>query len=418
MKHRKIILPYAGGTVKISVPESRLAGVLNPNPVQSRSPAELFKNAFSEPLKAPVPGQWIHGGEQLLVIVNDASRPTPTAAVLEMMKPFLQKTRVEFLVATGTHGQATELELRLMLGSFFETHDGHTHSHDCHDNAMLDPVGTTTRGTEVRINRRVMQADKILIIGSVEPHYFAGYTGGRKGLVPGVAGYRTIEQNHSHAMSEDVRPLRLAGNPVHEDMAEAVRLLGHRDIYSVQIVLDHEDRIFAVFAGDLEATLEAAAVKAREVYGVHAADKEDIVLAAAAPPLDRDLYQSQKAMEHARHALNPGGIMILVSACVQGIGPSAFYDLLTSHPDPEEILRTIKNGYLLGHHKAARWLDLAGQVSLYCVTHLDPDIVRKLGLLPFETVQHALDRALRERPGRILVMPYATVTVPLLEKQD
>ncbi|MFC1569287.1 nickel-dependent lactate racemase [bacterium] len=407
-----IDIQYGDRCCSISIPKSRLAGILKSKSVQPVDPHIILNKALSQPVDAPMLDEFVEQNESLLIIVNDGARHTPTALILETIRPILEKVDIEFLIATGTHRYSTELELMSILGPFYQTHRSRINIHDCHRKSSLEEIGTTSRKTEVWIHRLAAYASKILVIGSVEPHYFAGFTGGRKALIPGVAGFQTVEQNHSHAMSKLSEPMKLTGNPVHEDMEEAVRLL-NKNIFSIQVVLDIHDQICAAFTGDLYGSLNIAAETCRKIYGGVISQKADIVVAVATPPLDCDLYQSQKAMEHARLALNTRGILILVSACHEGIGPDHFYQLLTSDSNPDNVLKIIQQGYKLGHHKAANWISLSRDVTLFGVTQLNPRILQSVYMHPFSSVQEALDYALQKKSGRVLVMPSASVTVPV-----
>ena len=409
-----IRIPFDNKIRNIRIPESRLAGLLEVPVFTDRDLESLSIKAFSGFVNSAPFRRFVRGREALLVIVNDITRSTPTARILNLIRPKITSASVHFLVSAGAHRAPAETELKSIMGSFYESHRTRIQIHDC-NNSPLEELGVTAHGSPVLINSHAVRASKILVIGSVEPHYFAGFTGGRKGLIPGVAGYSTIEHNHSLAMSELSQPLKLKGNPVHEDMSEAAGFLKN-EIFSIQVVTDTQARIRGVFTGDIHDSLGKAAGKAAEIYGVPCTEKADIVIAAAASPLDRDLYQSQKAMEHARIAVNSGGILILVSACREGIGPDHFVKLIRSDPDPDRVLDIIRQGYRLGHHKAYNWINLSKRVRLYGVTKLNPGILQSLHMRPFETVQAAVDQALREVPGKVLVIPSASVVVPVLSQ--
>ncbi|MBN1894739.1 DUF2088 domain-containing protein, partial [bacterium] len=246
-------------------------------------------------------------------------------------------------------------------------------------------------------------------------HYFAGFTGGRKGLFPGIAAYRSVEQNHRLAMKPGSEVMRLQGNPVHEDMLEAAGLLGDKPVFSIQAVLDGGNRVCGAFAGGLADSLHRAVQLAEKIYGVPVAGPADIVVALVDPPLDRSLYQAHKAIENTRSAVKPGGILILAAACREGIGNDSFVRLLSSSRDPEEVVREAARNYKLGFHKAARIADLAGRVSLRAVTCLEPDVLKSVFMHPFDDLQSALDAGLSEKPeSKILFVLSAGLLVPVL----
>jgi nickel-dependent lactate racemase len=212
--------------------------------------------------------------------------------------------------------------------------------------------------------------------------------------------------------------LALEGNPVHEDMEDAILALKGKEIFSIMTVLDREDRIYAATAGDITESLKAAIEKSHEVFSVEIKEKADIVVAVAPYPMDVDLYQSQKAIDNAKLALNPNGILILIAKCRSGVGHDTFVKLLSETHDPQEALDRIREKYILGYHKAAKIAEIARWANIWAVTSLDPDLMRSIFIRPFRMIQSALDAAVEEK-GRekILFMMAASMTVPKLRKR-
>lgn len=284
-------------------------------------------------------------------------------------------------------------------------------------------LGRTRFGTEVHVNRHIVEADCLLIIGSVEPHYFAGYTGGRKSLIPGLAGYRTVEQNHRWALSPDSKPLCLEGNPVHDDLMEAIALLGEKKIFSVQVVLESEGRIYAAFAGDMEATFRKAVEAANRVYVTELEEKAEVVVAVAASPLDANLYQAHKAIEHGKLALKRGGTIILVAACPEGIGPRHFYDMLTSIRSRAEIPAFLEKSkttnYTLGLHKAAKIAELLLTSEIWAMTEMPDDVLQRIHIRPVHHLQKGVEEALRKHgsKARAVILADGATCVPQIRKQ-
>ncbi|MDC7225391.1 MAG: nickel-dependent lactate racemase [Spirochaetales bacterium] len=407
-------LPWEQTEIQIALPDNCGTVVLEPNEVPVCSDANgavyeaLFSGGWDEFIKAP---------GKLLVIVNDGTRPTPTRTVLEILADELDAAGAEFIVATGVHRAPTETELEYIFGSTLERFRSCISAH----NARTDEtfvIGTTSRGTEVKLNSKVRQAERVLIIGSVEPHYFAGYTGGRKGLLPGVAAYSTIEQNHKLALSPRAQTLALHGNPVHEDMLEACRLID-KNVLTIMTVLDRNQNLYGVTAGGLEDAFDAAVQKADEVFVVPLKQQADAVIACAKYPMDIDLYQSQKAIENAKLALKSGGTLILVSACRDGIGEDTFRDLLASCPSPEAVYSKIEAGYRLGYHKAAKIAEICSKANVAAFTGLDSDVLKSVFINPVENLQQTVDELISVNQGNtkflLAVMPDASVTVPHLQ---
>ena len=278
-------------------------------------------------------------------------------------------------------------------------------------------IGTSKSGTEMWLNKRGMEADKLVMIGSVEPHYFAGYTGGRKSFLPGIASYSTIEQNHKYALLPEAKALALDGNPVHEDMIDALKVIADKPIFSIQTVLDRDRKIYAATAGHIHKSFYAAIDKATEVFCVRIESKADIVVSVAPYPMDVDLYQSQKALDNGKLALKNGGILILVSKCRTGIGHDTFYKLLSACDTAQEVLDEIDRGYKLGYHKAAKMAEIGVWAQMWGVTELPDDVMKNVLLKPFRSVQEAIDEAIKIKgdDAKVLFLMDGSITVPMIE---
>ncbi|MBO4278777.1 MAG: DUF2088 domain-containing protein, partial [Spirochaetales bacterium] len=243
----EVELSYNRKPISVEVAPEHFGAVLRLNDKKSgKGPGnaveltkEAIKGSFEKFLNLP---------GNVLVIVNDGTRPTPTRFVMDAIGPALEKEDVSFLIATGSHRAPTEQEYDFIFGSWYQIFKDRVFVHDCHAMDEMDYYGRTSRGTELYLNKLVRKASKVIVIGSVEPHYFAGYTGGRKGFLPGVAAYSSIEHNHKMALSPDAKTLALEGNPVHEDLMEAMTLV-KCPVYSIMTVLDRDHEIDTVTAG-------------------------------------------------------------------------------------------------------------------------------------------------------------------------
>ncbi len=351
-----------------------------------------------------------------ICIVNDATRTTPTAEVLEVIYPQLKDREIEFLVATGAHRAPTEEEYRGIFGRHYGEFKGRVRAHDARGDETVY-AGRTGRGTEVYINRRFRDADRVLVIGSVEPHYYAGFTGGRKAIIPGLASFRTIEQNHRLALEEGAGIMRLEGNPVEEDLEEALQLL-RKEIFSITAVTDGRGDIYAAYAGDLGETFRAAVEKAKEVYSVRVGPLADVVVTAAGPPMDKSLYQAHKALYNGALGLREGGTLILVSRCGEGIGEEGLREALVKGRDPKGVLALTNACYRLGYQTAVSISRLALKFRVWGVTDLARGGPEEAFMRPFASLQGALDEALKGQEGaRVLVLPHGPVTVPVPQPQ-
>jgi nickel-dependent lactate racemase len=283
---------------------------------------------------------------------------------------------------------------------------------------MLHSIGKTRYGNELWLNKHVMTADRIVVIGSVEPHYFAGFTGGRKSLLPGVAGYNTIEQNHKFALHTKAQALNLTGNPIHEEMLDCVKAFGQDRIFSLQMVLDNNCNVYKAFTGPIDRTFEMATQCAKGFFAARIPMMADVVVTVSQPPFDINLYQTLKSIEHGRLAMNQGGILIVVSPCREGLGPESFARLFKDHRSMDRAVQNSKSCYRLGDHNAVNLMALTKQGQVYAITEIEQRILQNAGIMSHHSLQEAIDEAMRTqgRHAKILLLMNGTLTVPIVRK--
>jgi len=399
-------IPYGHGTTSIEFTEGRPVRVVSPR----QAPADInaIKQAIANPVNFQSLESFLSDKRKLLVVVNDHTRPTPSIEALNQLP--LSGKEVTTIVAGGTHRASNSSELERIIGGNSPPYGGKVVLHNSRDTSLLKGIGKTSRGTEVFLNKLLFDTDGIIVVGSVEPHYFAGYTGGRKFLLPALAGYDSIAMNHCLAASEDSRVLALEGNPVHDDLMEALNMFGRsEDIFSIQLVLNNQHQISFASAGHIVDSFNNCVEHARQIYAPTIPNKVDITISVNTPPLDIDLYQSQKAIDNVKLAVNDGGVIILVSSCREGLGDRSFYDMLT--PGSGDL--SARAGQF-GFHKAVKLRNLSKRVNIFAVTNLEPSIPSAIGLKPFRDVQSAVEDASRLKGSdtEVLVVLEGAMTVP------
>jgi lactate racemase len=412
---KTLSIPYGDKTLSIQVPEENWGKFLAPKEILPTPFITGLKQGLEHPVDSLSLADFLEGCRSLLILINDETRPTPSGLVLEYLWPEISKYPYKILVATGTHTPSSEEGCRRIFGPLWEEVKKRLLFHDCRQEKGMIFLGDTSRGTRVLVNQEIMMADRLLVIGSVEPHYFAGYTGGRKGIIPGVAAHSTIVANHALAMDLRAQPLKLENNPVHEDLEEALRLLTIPPIFSLMLVLTPKHQLYSAHCGSIQKTLIQAVQKADEVFTIPFQGKADILISVVYPPLDIDLYQSQKPIEHGKMALKEDGILILVMPCSQGPGPADFQDLLLQTGDLKKARALLEQPYHLGHHRLTRnlrFLEQGGQV--WGVTNLNPLFLSQTFIRPRPSLQKALDMALAEKgkKAKVSILLNASLCVP------
>lgn len=413
----KVTVGYGKETkIDLEIADEQLIGVFNPNSVAKIDYNQAIDEALAQPLGRSTFDDFINTKERIVFIVNDGTRPTPTRKVLARIYPKIKDKDVFFIVATGCHRAPSEEEWHFILGKdiYEDLRDkDRLWSHESRKDEMVY-LGQSTNGTQMYLNKIVATAKKVCAIGSVEPHYFAGYTGGRKAFLPGVAAFETIQQNHLLALHPNAQALCLKGNPVHEDMMDAMGVLKDIDIFAIMTVLDSDHDICTVTAGDLSDSFYAAIDKADEVFCVNIPSKADIVISVAPYPMDIDLYQSQKALDNGKLALNKEGILIMVASCRTGIGEEGFFKLMSSANCAQAVLDKIKCEYKLGYHKAAKMAEINLWAQSWAVSDLSDEQMKAVHLKPYHDLVKALEDAIAEKgkDATIIVLPFGSITVP------
>ena len=364
--------------------------------------------------------------KSLLFIVNDFKRATPTALFLETIDEYLQERNIDLfdrelnvIIATGTHDPPTEEGLKRILGKFYGRLESKTIIHRSKKNEHLE-IGKTERETPIKIDKNILGYDRIININSVEPHYFAGFTGGRKSLLPGICHWDTIVQNHSFSLDKESKPLSLKKNPVNLDAIDAAhRIIDHldSDILSINSV-SKDKKVYSVSTGDFFETFESLIDISKRLFTVKLDKKADIVIARIAEPGDKNLYQSFKGFENCKMVCKEGGVLILVSECYEGIGPRDFYDQLSSSDNPQDIINLVHEDYPFGGHKGVNILRFLEDHSIYIVSDLGDNIIKDCFCEPYDDLDEALDSALKKinvKNPYIIDIEEANNVVPIID---
>ena len=418
----KLELLYNEKLETVVVPDSVKIQIIEPKIMaRTQSDSELIQEALKNPIDSLPFADYVAKHESFLLILNDHARSTPTPVVLREILPFLKDKNLKVIIASGTHNLPSDNDLRtLILGDFYDELKPSLVFHVSKSGDFVY-IGSTKRGTELKLNTIIEEFDAIITINSIEPHYFAGFTGGRKSFLPGIAAHDSIEANHSMALLDEARILELKGNPLHEDLEEATHLIvDKRSVFAVNVVLDGEGKIVGAYGGDIFAQLYKGAELARKIYAPVIAEPPDMLIAVVHPPLDQNLYQAQKGFENCRLALKEGGVFVLVSSCCDGIGPEDYAEMLQSAESIEEFatkFEEIKVNYQLGWHKVGTIPPFLKNHKLWMVSTLPRQTLTKMFIEGFDSIQAAVDKAMDSlgREINILIVKDSGNVCPILE---
>lgn len=414
----KLEFGYGTSIQTVDVPDNNLIDVLHANPVPSAVSEEAeVKRALDNPIASKKLSELVEPGMKVAIVSSDISRPMPTAkvvpAILDVLyEAGIKKEDISLVFGLGSHRHHTEEERKKLAGerAYSEIR--------CEDSTPEDVIrmGMTKNGTPVDISRRVAEADFRICLGNIEFHYFAGYSGGAKAIMPGVSTPEAIQQNHRMMVNEEAKAGLLNGNPIREDIEEAGAICGIDFILNV--VLDEHKNIVYAVAGDSVKAHRVGCEFLDRMFLKPIKEKADIVLVSqGGAPKDANLYQTQKALDNAKHAVKDGGTIIVIGACNEGLGSASFERWLTSAENSHSMVEKIGKEFELGGHKAAAIGMVLDRARIDLVSEMDDDFVRSIFLVPQPSAQQAFNEAM-ERYGSnatVIAMPFGGSTLPVLK---
>lgn len=410
-----IDLGFGKCTIGFDIDEKNLAGILNPNTVEvSLKDVDEVRRSLLEPIGSKRLRDIVKPGEKIVIITSDITRPMPGKLMLpEIINElyFAGIKDIKIVFALGSHRKHTEAEKKYLVGEkIYETIE-------CIDSDInnCEHLGFTSSGTPVDIFKPVVQADRRICLGNIEYHYFAGYSGGAKAIMPGVSTRDAIQANHSRMVQKEAKAGDMENNPVRKDIEEVAKFVPIDFILNV--VLDDHKNIIKSVAGHFSEAHKAGCAFLDTLYKIKIPEKADIVIVSAGGfPKDINLYQAQKALDNAKHAVRTGGIIILVGSCKEGYGEEVFEKWINRAKSPDDLIDEVQNNFELGGHKAAAIALVLNQSDVYLVSDLSEEQSNKIFMKKYREIKSALNDAFQKlgRESKVLVMPYGGSTLPYI----
>jgi len=418
-------LPYGKAEVCARIPTQNFLGLIEPKekPGVSDARAEV-ERALKEPIGSKRLSEIVKPEHKVAIVVDDATRPAPSHLMVppildELNAAEVKDENVTIIFGCGTHRAVTHEEAIRLLGEEI-LNRVKTISHDCKAKDLVH-VGTTQKyGTKVYLNHVFAEADVKILTGDVCFHYYAGYGGGRKSVLPAISGEETIKHNHAMILHPNAKTGILDENPIHEDMVEAAKLSKIDSILNV--VTNSKGEVVKAFAGDLEQAFREGIKVIDEMYRIPVDRKADIVVVSSSGyPTDVNLFQAYKGVDSALEIVKRGGVIILVAECPEGHGNQVFYDWMVKFNDIKAVEREIKRNFVLGGHKAYYLLKALQNHQIILVSSM-PDYYAAniFKLKTARAVNDALNEAFKiaEKNAKVWVMPYGNFTLPEVETSE
>jgi len=418
-------LPYGKTDVCVRVPVRNLLGTIEPSDRKGVVDAKAeVERALKEPSGSKRLNEIAKPECKVVIVVDDATRKAPSEIMLmpvlaELNGAGVKDENVTILFGCGTHRAVKPEEATVLIGTE-ALKRVKTFSHDCRATDLVHIGTTKTHGNKVFVNRMFAEADVKVLLGDVGFHYYAGYGGGRKSVLPAVCGEETIKHNHALLLHANARSGCLEDNPVHRDMNEAARLA--KVDFIVNVVENKKGEIVKAFAGDLEQAFLEAVKLVDEMYRVTVDRRADVlVVSAGGAPADMNLYQAYKAVDNVLDAVKRGGVIIWVAECPEGHGNQVFYDWMSRLGDLKNVEHEIKRNFVLGGHKAYYLLKALQNHQIILVSSL-PDYYATsiFKLKTARAVNDALAEALRitGSASRVWAVPQGAYTLPVFKAPE
>lgn len=414
----EVTLNYAKDQLKLEIPDRNLKAILTPNEIEVHSTGiDEVRRSIENPIGSPRLKDIVKPGESTCIITSDITRPIPSYTVLPPVLDELNAAGVKdediFIVfGLGAHRHQTEEEMRKLVGDDVYERvrcmDSDPSGKNCKN------MGTTKNGTVLDVFTPVCDADRVITLGNVEFHYFAGYSGGAKAIMPGVSTHDAIQMNHRMMVRPEAMAGKMEGNPIREEMDDIANYV-HID-FIVNVVLDEKKEIVYSAAGHhIDAHRDACAFLDRLYKKTLDAPADIVIVSPGGYPKDINVYQAQKALDNAKHAVRDGGIVIWIGACTEGLGEDKFEEWMLNYT-PDEMVVKIQQNFVLGGHKAAAISMVQQKAKVVLVSDLDKDFVEKINLVYEPDLQTAFDNAMAEmgEDATVVVMPFGGSTLPAI----
>ncbi|MCI9514982.1 MAG: nickel-dependent lactate racemase [Oscillospiraceae bacterium] len=424
-----IQLPYGKEKMEISIPDARYNGSLISKMteyVPEKSQEELVRDALAHPIGTPKLSEMAIGKKNVVIIASDHTRPVPSKIIMPQMLSEIRKGNpdadITILISTGLHRETTKEELVHKFGEDIVKAEKIV-VHDCADESNLVDLGKLPSGGELIINKLAYEADLLVAEGFIEPHFFAGFSGGRKSILPGIASRTTVCYNHNAEFIDSpyARTGVIEGNPIHEDMLYAARAAHLAFICNVVVSASHEV-LFAV-AGDCDRAHVAGRNFLLQYCQVDKIPADIVISTNGGYPLDQNIYQAVKGMTAAEATVNEGGVIIMVAKSSDGHGAPVFYETFKNEADNQKLMdqfrATPKEKTIPDQWQSQIFVRLLQRADVIYISDAEDEMVRNLHMIPAHSMDEAIAKADEilagkgKKDARITVIPDGVAVIVL-----
>ncbi|MBR2366192.1 MAG: nickel-dependent lactate racemase [Oscillospiraceae bacterium] len=400
---KEILFPYGKEKLKYAFDEKELAGVLTSS-IEEYKPefdeVTLVKKALEEPIGSAKLSELAKGKDKVVIIASDHTRPVPSKIIMPLMLEEIRKgnpeAKITILIATGCHRGTTKEELISKFGEEIVENE-HIYIHDCDEREKLTNIGVLPSGGVCEVNSIAAEADLLVAEGFIEPHFFAGFSGGRKSILPGIAGRTTVLANHCSEFINhpNARTGILENNPIHEDMLWAAKKAKLQFILNV--VLNSEKKVIYAVAGDLEEAHKRGTDFLSAQCGAKAVYSDIAISTNGGYPLDQNVYQAPKGMTAAEATVKQGGVIIMLASSTDGTGGDHFYHQLADEEDINKImdmfLQRDRNATVPDQWQAQVMIRVLMRATVIYISEMEDAMIEKMHMIPAHSIDEAINKA-------------------------
>ena len=403
----KINVPYGKEKIELDIPENNILDIIQGgNSLSSIDEEKVISHALKSPVGSPALSEIAKGKSSACILASDITRPCPSYRFLpqlvdELNRGGIKNSDIKIILGLGIHREHTEQEKKKLVGDYISENIKVIDS----DPLKAKLIGKTSAGTPVEVFEQALESDLLIATGNIEYHYFAGYSGGAKAVMPGICSRSSIQANHSMMLDERAASGRFKNNPVRNDIEEAGKMVGIDFIFNV--ILDDDKKIIDAIAGKNNAAWLEGIKKYDRIYKREVDCRADIVIASPGGyPKDINLYQSQKALENIKDIARPKGVIILMASCTEGFGEEVFQQWMGQAKDYRAISERLSSNFVLGGHKAVAVSRVISNKKVFLHSEFDDAATDKMGFEKLDNIQSYLNsRINQDGQIKITVIP-------------
>lgn len=417
----KFEMPYGKSFLNIEIPDSANVLEISPKHMEGLSdPKGSFIKSLDNPTNsAPLKEIIKEKKGNIVIVVDDHTRKFPNKIIIPIILEYISKTgiskeKLTFLMASSTHKAPTQTQIDELFGNIL---DGYKLVISDQKRGVFRKIGVTTRGTPVLINEIYLNASIRILLTDITMHYFAGFGGDRKSILPGIAAAESVDSNHIMTTMQGVKTGRLKGNPIHEDMLEGARFA--KPDFVVNVCVNEKGEIFFMKCGALNDAFLEAVSEYKEVFEVVISDQADLlIISQGGYPSDISYYQSMKSLHHCLSAVKKGGKILFLSECREDLGSAVFLEWIEKFSSADEVAVEIKRNFKQGANSAYFQFKFVDQYLLYIKTEMSEDLVlNTLKMTPVDDIQITVDDLVKESKKIYVIRNGTKILVSFIEKE-